>query len=442
MAKRKKSTWKWILGILLLLLILGIAGAYFKNKNKDKSVKVEIAEVQKRTIYETVAASGKIYPEKEVKISSDVSGEIVKLYVKEGDKVEVGQLLANIDRETLTSAVDRGNAALNASKSQLAMARAQVESSRAQKQQILVQLENAKVNHKRNEKLFNDGVIARAEFDQTLATVNQLEANLRAAESSINSSMQNVKANEYSIQSSKASLSELKTNLSRASIVSPASGIITKLPVEEGEKVVGTNQMSGTEMMRISNLNAMEVQVDVSENDIVKVAVGDKVKIDVDAYINNEFFGTVTEIANSATTATTSQVTNFVVKVRIDPNSYKGVVQEGKSPFRPGMSASVEIETNKEETIAIPIQSVTMRDDTTKNTKKLNEVVFLVRQDSVLMKKVETGIQDSEYIVVKSGLNDGDKVVSGPYSAISKKLKEGTKISTKKDKENEPKKDK
>jgi len=453
----------WILYSLLgLLILLGIY-AIIKGQTKPKGIAVTIVEAEKRTIRETVSASGKVFPETEVKISSDVSGEIVELYVKEGDSVVVGQVLAKINPDAYLSAVERGEASLNGSKAQLSVSRAQIEANRAQKEQIFAQLENAQTIHKRNLQLKKDGVISQADLEQSLASLRQLEANFRSAEASIKSALQNAEASEYSIKGASASLKELKTNLSRTTIKSPTSGIVSKLSVEKGERVVGTIQMTGTEMMRISNLNAMEVQVDVSENDVLKVAIGDEVDIEVDAYIGKKFKGNVTHIANSASNIAaasaalnTDQVTNFVVKIRINSESYQDVKTASmKYPLRPGMSASVDIYTEEAtNVIAVPIQCVTIREregTTNKNQKKVDsgqpkgdektseaafdEVIFLVSEDTARMQKVQTGIQDDEYIMVKSGIKIGDKLISGPYSEVSKTLKSGDKVREKKEKD-------
>ncbi len=443
------------LGLLVLLAGIGIV----KQSRNSNSISVTVAEAQKRTIRETVSASGKIYPVVEVKISSDVSGEIVDLYVKEGDSVVVGQILAKIDPDSYLSAVQRGEASLNASRAQLSISKSQIESSKAQKAQILAQLENARTIHKRNEQLKKDGVISQAEFDQSLSSVKQLEANLRAAEASIKSAQMNAEASEFSIKGAVASLNELKTSLDRTTIKAPTNGIISKLSVEKGERVVGTIQMAGTEMMRISNLNNMEVQVEVSENDILKVSVGDLVDIDVDAYIGKKFIGRVTEIANSASNIgtqsssllTNDQVTNFIVKVGIDEDSYKEMrTPTMKYPLRPGMSASVDIYTNEvQDVVAVPIQCVTIREKESKHAKKkhqdeeqedikleeLNEVAFVMEADTARQVVVTTGIQDDEFIEIKSGLKAGDQVISGPYNEVSKTLKGGDKVRKRIDKE-------
>lgn len=439
----KSNNRKWIIIGLVLLMIALMVAAYFKSKNKPRGEEVEITEVKKRTIYETVAASGKVYPETEIKISSDVSGEIVELYVEEGDSVRVGQLLAKIDPEAYFSAVERGKAGLNSTKAQLENSKSQVQSATAQKQQITAQLENARNIHNRNKQLYDDGVISSAEYEQSQSNLRQLEANLSAADASIESARRNVDAARYSVKSSEASLKELNTNLGRTSIKAPVAGVVSSLSVEQGERVVGTIQMTGTEMMRIANLSSMEVQVNVSENDILRVSLDDRAEIVVDAYLDRKFEGKVTEIANSATnsalTTSTDQVTNFKVKIRIDPNSYRDLMNSARlHPFRPGMSASVDIYTESNEgVLSIPIQSVTVREDEDEdnNDDDLQEVVFVVQQDTVEMRNVSTGIQDNEYIVIKDGLSEGEKVVEGPYKAVSKKLEGGDQVREKKKKD-------
>ncbi len=447
--KNKKKSNKWLIIGLVLIIGAMIAAAIFKGKSKPKGIEITTEKVEKRTIKETVSASGKVFPETEVKISSDVSGEIVDLYVEEGDSVYVGQLLAKIDPDAFFSAVERGEAGLNSAKATLANSKANIESSRAQKEQILAQLENARTINNRNQKLYKDGVISQVDYETSQTNVRQLEANLRAAEASINSAEKSAEGAGYQVKSSEASLKELKTNLSRTSIKSPTNGIVSSLSVEKGERVVGTIQMTGTEMMRIANLNSMEVQVDVSENDILRVNLNDEVDIEVDAYLDKTFKGEVTEIANSASNISsagmslnTDQVTNFIVKIRIDPSSYGGMISDQqKFPFRPGMSASVDIYTNeKSDILTVPIQCVTVRekeDDKKKKDKDEEEqieVVFVMSGDTVRMAEVTTGIQDDEYIQILTGLEINEDVVTGPYSAVSKKLKEGKTVRIKEDK--------
>ncbi len=452
MSKKKKRNWL-VYGLIALIVLL-LVFAYFKAKSKPKGEAVEIEKVSTRTILETVSASGKIFPEKEVKISSDVSGEIVELFIEEGDSVVAGQVLAKIDPETYVSAVERGQATLNNVKTQLSMSRSQIESARAQKEQIIAQLENVRTIHSRNESLLKDGVISQAEYDQSMASLKGLEANLRASEASERSAQESARAAEFSVKSSAATLKEVRTNLNRTTIKAPVSGTISSLSVEQGERVVGTIQMTGTEMMRIANLNVMEVQVDVSENDILRVSLNDEVDIEVDAYLDRKFKGKVTEIANSASNLTggqvslnTDQVTNFSVKIRLDPDSYKDLITSGKRfPFRPGMSATVDIYTEKlDGALSVPIQAVTTRekDGDGKNLdedEELLEVVFVIKTDTVSMIEVTTGIQDDDYIVVNSGLTKDDEIVTGPYSAVSKKLKQGA-VVQRKEKEKGEKKD-
>jgi len=386
---KKKKSRKWLVPVLILFVAALAAAAYFKGQNKPKGQEVTVEEVEKRTIVEKVTASGKIFPETEVKISSDVSGEIVELYIQEGDSVRVGQVLAKIDPDTYESTVQRGRASVNSAQS---------------------------------------------------------------AEASLIAARKQVESASYSVESAEATLRELQTSLNRTTIKSPTDGVVSSLSVEQGERVVGTMQMTGTEMMRIANLSAMEVQVDVSENDILRVSLNDDVEIEVDAYLDRKFKGVVTEIANSASniggaSLNTDQVTNFVVKVRIDSDSYKDIVGPNKRyPFRPGMSASVDITTEvKEGMLSIPIQAVTVRekeDDKDDKKKKaaddeLEEVVFIMEADTVRMVKVTTDIQDDEYILIKSGLEAGETVVTGPYSAISKKLDEGDNVRVKEEKDDD-----
>lgn len=461
-----KSKKLWIIvGVtaIVALIVLSV----LKNSGNKSGETVQVESPQKRDITETVVASGKVFPESEVKISSDVSGEIVELYVQEGDSVSMGQLLAKIDPDIYISNVERGEAALNSSKSQMAQAQAQVQNAIAQKEQIEAQLINARTIFERSKKLHEDGVISAQDFEAAEASYRGLEANLRAAVASVNAAKINVDASKFSVKSAEASLKELRTSLQRTSIFSPVNGIVSRLDVEQGERVVGTIQMTGTEMMRISNLNKMEVQVEVSENDILRVSVNDEVEIEADAYMDKKFRGVVTQIASSASSAagasgvqqlSSDQVSNFVVRISIDPESYKDIMASGqKYPFRPGMSAAVSIATSKvENVLSIPIQAVTTRDMNEKNLDKkkakkeseeeveedlpasvvsaedknemIKEVVFVMEADSVRMVPVETGIQDDTYISILSGLEDNMKVVIGPYSAISRKLKPGMKV--------------
>ncbi len=458
--KKKKNNNKLIIGLVVLIAIL-LAAAVWKGKQKPKGIEVTTEKVETRTIKETVAASGKVFPEVEVKISPDVSGEIVELYIEEGDSVKIGQLLAKIDPDAIRSQVERGAAAVNNSKAMLAGSQADIErgkaglvQARAQLEATEVQLSNQQSVHERNIKLSKEGVISELDFENSLASLEQLKANVRSlkaslesAKANLNASEQSAKAAGFSVKSQEATLKELRTNLKRTSLFAPMNGVISMLSVEKGERVVGSNMMAGTEMMRVANMAAMEVQVDVSENDIPKVALGNTVDVEVDAYLDRKFKGVVTEIANSATSAggavvtlNSDQVTNFVVKIRLDPSSYTDLISaNNKFPFRPGMSASVEINTTTaDDIISVPIQSVTTREEEAEDGKEdsesiIKEVVFAVVDgaDTVKMIEVKTGIQDDSYITITSGLEGGEEIVVGPYSAISKKLESGKEINKK-----------
>lgn len=446
MTNKKKKSKKWIWLVVLGLIASVIAYAVIKSQIKEDTV-VTAEKSSTNSIDELVTGSGKIFPEKEVKISSDVSGEIVELYVVEGDSVKAGQVLAKIDPETYISAVERGRASLNNAKAQRSIAKAQLASTTAQREQIFAQLENARIIHERNKSLLKSGVISQADFDSSLSNLNALEANLRSANSNIESSEESAKAADFTIKSSEASLRELQTSLSRTTIKAPVDGVISLLNVEQGERVVGTMQMTGTEMMRIANLNAMEVQVEISENNILKVQEGDTVDIEVDAYLDKIFKGTVTEIANTASNAATgasqaallssTQVTNFIVKIRIDPSSYLSIVRNKTDyPFRPGMSASVDIYTNRvNDVLTVPIQAVTAREEEVDGEDVVKEIVFVIQADTVERREVKTGIQDDTNIHILSGVKDGEMVVTGPYSTLSKDLKKGEKVKIKEEKD-------
>ncbi len=432
---------------LLAIVVLVAIGLILKGGD-DEGIRVYTEAVTARSIQETVAASGKVFPETEVKISSDVSGEIVELMIEEGDSVVAGQLLAKIDPDAFQSQVQRGIATVNSAKAQLANARAQIETLKAQREQTQAQLVNAREIHQRNEGLLKDQVISQADFDASLSNLRALEANLRAAESNVRGAEESARAAQFQVESADASLNELRTSLRRTTIYAPTDGVISLLSVEAGERVVGTIQMSGTEMMRIADLSAMEVRVEVSENDIPRVSLGDKAEIEVDAYLDRKFIGTVSQIANSSTTAATAgavlnseQVTNFEVRIQIDPGSYADLEQKGiPSPFRPGMSASVEILTNRvDDALSLPIQAVTTREpEKEKGTARtvsnagieddFLEVVFVVQADTVAQRTVETGIQDNDFIVIKSGVAAGEEVVTGPYNAVARELRDGTKV--------------
>jgi HlyD family secretion protein len=407
--------------VLIIFAVIGKKAGWFGGKVE---IKVSVEQPELRTITEIVTASGKIQPETEVKISPDVSGEIVELYVKEGDEVKNGDLLLKIKPDTYLSSVDRAAAAVNSAKANLANSQAFLEQVKARYKQT----ENA---YDRNKVLWEQETISDAEYENSLSAYEIVQAELESAKKSI-------EASKYSVQSAEATLSEARENLSKTTIYAPMSGTISKLNVEKGERVVGTMQMAGTEMLRIANLERMEVMVDVNENDIVKVKMSDTALIEIDAYLGESFKGVVTEIANSAnvTGMSTDQVTNFDVKVLLVKASYQQLISKNNpNPFRPGMSASVDIQTNtKHNVLTIPIQCVTTRVDSVETdvetlaaiNEEIQEIVFVARNDSAHIQIVKTGIQDNKYIEIKEGLSKEDKVVTSPYSAISRKLKDGS----------------
>jgi len=392
-----------ILKILLLvaaaLIIFAIVGKKAGWFGKPATLKVAVEKAAVKSIVESVTANGKVQPEKEVKISPDVSGEIVELPVKEGDFVEKGTLLFKIKPETYISARERAQASVNSSKAMLSQAEAQ-----------LIQ---AELSYKRNKQLWEEKTISQSDFEQA-------EAQYKIAKASQENAA-------FSVKSAEASLKEANEELIKTTVYAPMTGTISSLSVEQGERVVGANMMSGTEILRIADLNRMEVNVDVNENDIVRVKLGDTALVQVDAYLDRPFKGLVTEIANSAesTVTSTDQVTNFKVKILILQDSYKDLINEkNPSPFRPGMSASVDIRTMKKDSIlTVPIQAVTTRSDTTKPAgSDIRTLVFISDGTHALARDVKTGIQNNTDIEITEGLKKGDEVISQPFSAISKKL--------------------
>ncbi len=440
--------------VILVLIVVGLIIAALVAKKQgviggSAAVKVAVKEVVKRDIVETVSASGKIQSESEVIISPDVAGEIMELPVKEGDKVEAGQLLVKIDPDIQQSNVERLEAALNTSKANLANAE-------SRKAQSVARLTNSKANYERVKKLYEEKVVTQSEYDATLSEYEVAKSDVEAAN-------QSVQASKFNVKSAQAGLKEAQKNLTRTEIYSPVNGTISKLNFEKGERVVGTSQMQGSEIMKIADLDEMEVLVEVNENDIIRVGLGDTCDIEVDAYLGQEFKGIVTNIANSAMSSGmgTDQITNFEVKVRVLRDSYAGLVNEkqpDQSPFRPGMSATVDIRTKQvNDVVVVPIQSVTTRseadlskeamekkekrkrrngppqeeeesDDEVVVSKDAVEVVFVADGNQAVATKVETGIQDNEYIEIKSGLTTGLNVVVAPYRAISKKLDQGDEL--------------
>jgi len=412
---KTKKLLVYLLIVVVVLLIVVVVGKKQGWIGQEKGIKVAIEKPEYRKIIEFITANGKVQPETEVKISPDVSGEIVELNVMEGDFVDKGKLLLKIKPDIYVSMRDRAIAALNSSKARLAQAEAQFEKN--------------ELDFKRNKTLWEQKTISDAEYEAALSAYKVSKAELQSSQSNI--------------KSAEASLEEAEENLAKTTIYAPMSGTVSRLNVEQGERVVGTAQMAGTEMLRIADLNRMEVKVEVNENDIVRVAMHDTALIEVDAYMDQKFKGIVTEIANSAnvTGTSTDQVTNFDVKILLLEESYQELVDKGqKNPFRPGMSASVDILTEtKINILSLPIPAITTRADTTSeeknfenqdekmNRENLKEVIFVVDDENRAQRiDVKTGIQDNSYIEVAEGADSSLRVVVAPYSVISKKLKKGT----------------
>lgn len=442
-----KKVFKWLLIILGVVLLVFLAGKLFGG-SKDKNEKVAVETVTKRTIIETVTASGQIFPEIEVKISPDISGEITELNVAEGDSVKRGQVLARIFADIY--ALQRDEAA-----SQVNQSQATVANNEAALDALDANLNQAKQSYDRNKALYDQKVISRAEFEQVEATYRSAQANYNAAKQNITSLKANVSA-------AQTGLTRANKDLGRTTLVAPMNGVISSLLVKKGERVAGNSFNVGTEMMTVADMSVLEARVDVGENDIVKVNIGDSADIEVDAYNNRKFKGIVTQIASStktsAATATSNEVTNYEVRIRIDASSYSDLIDPArpkKFPFRPGMNASAEIKTKrKDNVLSVPVTAVNSRvkgsDQNIADKKKeiaansgatetadktsnsagsdYEEVVFVV-QDGVVKKIVVTsGIQDINNIEITGGLKGTEQVVVAPYTAISKTLKDGMKV--------------
>lgn len=431
------KTTKYILislgALVVLLVILKLTGVI--GKPAVTQVATEKATV--RTIDETVSASGKIKPHVEVKISPEVSGEVVELPIKEGDVVKKGDVLCKIRPDILKSGYDRTVASYNTQKASIGNAKEMLNQAQAT-------FDNQSSIYNRDKTLYDNKVITTAEFEAAKASYNGAKASLEAAK-------QNVIGATYGLAQSQASVKEASDNLAKTTIYSPVDGVVSKLSIQKGERVLGTQQFAGTEIMTISDLSQLDVNVDVNENDINRIKLGDSSKIEVDAFLGKDFTGVVTEIGSSANVVGTNadQVTNFTVKVRISPKSYQNLLIKSAanpSPFRPGLTATVDINTNHTKSLAVPIQSVTTRDDkktttvapkkddnssSTDNTNKVQvsapvkEYVFVYNAGKVKQVLVTTGIQDDTYIQVLSGLKTGDEVVSAPFATISKLLNDG-----------------
>jgi len=453
----------WIIVILAVVVILLVLFKKAGVFGKEEGVKVAVEKAMQRTIVETVTASGKIYPEIEVKMSPDISGEIVELTVQEGDSVKRGQELAKIYADIYTTQRNQAEA-------QVTQQQAMVENYSAQLPGLKATMDQTKAQYDRQKQLLDQKVISRAEFEQS-------ESAYRTAEANYNAALQNVKANIASVSSAQANLSIAAKNLSRTTLVSPLDGVISLLNVKKGERVVGNSMMAGTEMMRVADMSKIEAIVDVGENDIPKVHLGDSAFIEVDAYNNRKFRGVVTQIASSvssasgSTSVSTNDVTNYKVHIRLSPDSYKDLIDPSKRKsliFRPGMTASADIQTKTHTNVlSVPINAVTTREKNSDNITKANrdvsttendnppdeskqvsvtgdldEVVFVLQADNTVKKiKVKTDIQDINNIEIIDGLKNGDQVVTAPYGTVSKILKNGTKVSvTSKEKLFEPKK--
>ncbi len=398
---------KILVPLTIALIVFALIGKKAGWFGKAVTVKVAVENAEKRTIIETITANGKIQPEMEVLITPDVSGEIVELTVREGDVVEKGQLLLRIKPDVYISQRDRSLAAISQARARLAQAEAQFLQS--------------ELSYKRTKQLYDEQTISKSEFEQAEASYAVAKAEVDAA--------------RFSVTSSEASLKEANENLIKTSIYAPMPGTVSMLLVELGERVAGTGMMAGTEMLRIADLSRMEAQVEVNENDIPRVKLGDTATIEIDAYTDHKFRGVVTEIASSAKTTGVSadQVTNFDVKILVLPESYEALTNtHNQNPLRPGMSATVDIQTEvKEGIVTVPIQSVTTRTDTTLVVQNLSDeeirtLVFTTDGERALAKDVITGIQDNSYIEIISGIAEGDRVISAPFSAISKKLSDST----------------
>lgn len=434
---------KWTLIIVGGLLVLFIISKVIGGGKKEEKVATEKAA--KRTIIESVNASGKIYPEIEVKISPDISGEVTELNVEEGDSVKKGQVLARIYADIYSLQRDEAASRVNQSS-------ATVDNSKAATDALKAAMEQAQTTYDRNKKLFDDKVISKAELEQ-------YETSLRSAQANYNAALQNIKSLQAGVQSTQVGLSRANKDLSRTTLTAPMDGVISSLQIKKGERVAGNSFNIGTEMMTVADMSVLEVRVDVGENDIVKINIGDSADIEVDAYNNRKFKGVVTKIASSTRTSvaslTSNDVTNYEVRIRLDKESYKDL-SDKTFPFRPGMNASADIKTRRiDNALAVPIAAVNARvkgsdmsmadkkkeqeknkdkDDVIDESRvtyddELEEVVFVLQKDGTVKKMVvKSGIQDINYIEIISGISAGDEVVTDPYSAISKILKDGMKV--------------
>jgi HlyD family secretion protein len=433
---------KWILFSAILLVVAVIVMAKLGVFGKEEGIKVTAENAEKRTIIEVVNASGKVYPEIEVKISPDISGEITELFVQEGDTVKAGQLLARIYADIYTIQRDQANFGVEQSRSQVGNAKASLEALHAQ-------MDQAQKSYDMQLALYKDKVISKNEF-------NAAEAAIKSAKANYDAGVQSIKGVSASVQSAQATLSRANKDLGRTAITAPMDGVVSLLNVKKGEKVAGNSFNIGTEMLRIANMDKIEVRVDVGENDIPKVKLGDSAVVTIDAYGDKKFKGVVTQIASSNTGASASalgavsnDVTQYKVYIRLLKESYIDMIGKGSFPFRPGMSASADIQTlTKKDVISVPINSVTVRDPEMEKNKKDKEadeekkastiaaelsepevILFVLDKNGIARKKkVTTGIQDTKYIEILGGIDNGEKVVTGPYETVSKTLMDSTQV--------------
>lgn len=433
------KTVKWILfsvaGLVIILGGLKFAGVF----GKDEGTSVTAEKVQRRTITEIVNASGKVYPEIEVKVSPDVSGEITELTVQEGDSVKKGQILARIFADIYS--IQATQAASGVVQSQ-----AQVANSQAALDALKAMVDQTQKTYNMQKKLYDDKVISSNEF-------NSADAGYKSAQANYNAAKQGIRGGQAAVQSAQSNLAKANKDLSRTVLLAPMNGVVSLLSVKKGERVVGSNMMAGTEMLRIADMSKIEIRVDVGESDVPKVHLGDSAIVTVDAYTDRKFKGIVTQIASSnngastqnALANTSTDVTNYKVYIRLLPESYPDLLSKTSYPFRPGMSASADIQTKTHTNVlSVPINAVTTREkkDSTKADKKmvggeaaalsvddLEVVVFVLNKDgSVTKKKVKTSIQDINYLEITEGLTEGEEVITGPYDIVSKTLKEKDKV--------------
>lgn len=436
----------WIIAALVVLIIVLVTLSKAGVLGGDEGIKVTAEKAIMRNITETVNASGKVFPEVEVKVSPDISGEIIDLLVEEGDTVRRGQVLARIYSDIYASQRDQASAVV-------AQSEAQVSNSQSQIAGLKASLDQAQSNYNRQKTLLDQKVISTAEFEQAQQTYLSAQANYQAAQ-------QGIRANQASVQGAMASLNRASKDVNRATLIAPMDGVVSLLAVKKGERVVGTAQMAGTEMMRIADLASIEVQVDVGENDIPKVKIGDTAVVEIDAFNNRKFKGVVYKIANpvmntqTGSMSSSTSVTNYQVHIRLLPQTYNDLIVKGQPfPFRPNMTASADIQTQtKISVLSVPLNAVTTRDTSNKSnpdkkdnddatdnidvstegssdTNDIQEVVFVLQKDGTVKQfPVKTDIQDLNYIEIKQGIKQGNQVITGPYDVVSKDLKEGDKV--------------